>query len=82
MSGVCKYWDGGTKNAEGKLHIAEIEFNQRYGEQVAQWFELYRQHNLTYYYQILINRRESLRSIILLCYLSFVSQPSGWLAWQ
>ncbi|MBD0387235.1 MAG: tryptophan 2,3-dioxygenase [Nostoc sp. C3-bin3] len=56
MSGVCKYWDGGTKNAEGKLHIAEIEFNQRYGEQVAQWFELYRQHNLAYYYQILISR--------------------------
>ncbi|YAF95771.1 MAG: tryptophan 2,3-dioxygenase family protein [Nodularia sp. CChRGM 3473] len=56
MSGVRKYWDGGTKNAEGKLHIAEIEFNQRYGEQVAQWFELYRQHNLTYYYQIFTSR--------------------------
>lgn len=56
MSGVRKYWDEGTKNAEGQLHIAEIEFNRCYGEEVAQWFELYRQRNLAYYYHLLINR--------------------------
>ncbi|MBH8551727.1 tryptophan 2,3-dioxygenase [Nostocaceae cyanobacterium CENA357] len=56
MSGVRKYWDGGTKNAEGNLHIAEIEFNRRYGEDVTQWFKLYHQRNLAHYYQILTSR--------------------------
>ncbi|WP_341530846.1 tryptophan 2,3-dioxygenase family protein [Nostoc sp. UHCC 0302] len=56
MSGVRKYWDGGTKNAQGELHIAEVEFNRRYGEDVAQWFELYHQHNLVHYYELLISR--------------------------
>ncbi|WP_138503559.1 tryptophan 2,3-dioxygenase family protein [Nostoc sp. PA-18-2419] len=56
MSGVRKYWDGGTKDTEGKLHIAEVEFNSRYGEEVTKWFELYQKRNLADYYQTLTSR--------------------------
>lgn len=56
MSGVRKYWDGWTNDIQGTSHIAETEFNQRYGEQVATWFERYRDRNLGHYYQILLNR--------------------------
>jgi tryptophan 2,3-dioxygenase len=51
MSGVQKYWEGGTKDAEGKPHIAETEFERRYGDDIAIWFERYRNHNIAYYYQ-------------------------------
>ena len=54
MSGVRKYWEGGTKDAEGKPHIAETEFNRRYGADIAIWFERYRNHNLAYYYEMLV----------------------------
>ncbi|MDV2990973.1 MAG: Tryptophan 2,3-dioxygenase [Chroococcidiopsis sp. SAG 2025] len=56
MSGVRKYWVGGTKDAEGKLHIAETEFDRKYGDRINQWFEQYKEHNLTYYYDLLISR--------------------------
>lgn len=56
MSGVRKYWVGGTQNPEGKLHIAEVEFERKYGDRVTQWFEQYRQHNLAYYYDLLVSR--------------------------
>jgi tryptophan 2,3-dioxygenase len=57
MSGVRDlYWAGGTNDAEGNPHIAEVEFNRRYGNDVANWFERYRHHNLVYYYEILLNR--------------------------
>jgi tryptophan 2,3-dioxygenase len=58
MSGVCKYWEGGTKDAQGKLHIAETEFERRYGEDIAHWFERYRNHNMAYYYHTLVQRAE------------------------
>jgi tryptophan 2,3-dioxygenase len=58
MSGVQKYWEGGTKDAQGKLHIAETEFERRYGEDIAHWFERYHNHNLAYYYHTLVERAE------------------------
>jgi tryptophan 2,3-dioxygenase len=56
MSGVPKYWEGGTNDAEGKPHIAETEFERRYGDDIAKWFEQYRNHNLAYYYETLVKR--------------------------
>ncbi len=56
MSGVRKYWEGGTNDAEGKPHVAEVEFDRRYGDQVAKWFEQYRDRNLATYYELLISR--------------------------
>lgn len=56
MSGVRKYWEGGTNDAEGNPHIAEVEFNRRYGDQVATWFERYCDRNLAAYYEILVSR--------------------------
>jgi tryptophan 2,3-dioxygenase len=46
MSGLRKYWEGGTKDSEGKLHIAQTEFDRRYGNDIASWFERYRDRNL------------------------------------
>ncbi|MCA1994443.1 MAG: hypothetical protein LDL41_20715 [Coleofasciculus sp. S288] len=56
MSGVRKYWEGGTQDAEGKPHIAETEFECRYGADIANWFERYRDRNLSHYYNILVTR--------------------------
>lgn len=56
MSGVRKYWEGGTKDAEGKPHIAETEFDRRYGNDIANWFERYRDRNLACYYETLVSR--------------------------
>lgn len=56
MSGVCKYWEGGTNDATGKPHIAETEFNRRYGADIATWFERHQHHNLAYYYKMLLHR--------------------------
>lgn len=56
MSGVPKYWEGGTRDAQGNPHIAETEFDRRYGIEVTQWLERHRNHSLTHYYQQLVNR--------------------------
>ncbi|MBD2461456.1 tryptophan 2,3-dioxygenase [Oscillatoria sp. FACHB-1407] len=56
MSGVPKYWEGGTRNAEGKLHVAETEFEKRYGAQVAEWRDRHQHHSLTHYYNLLLQR--------------------------
>lgn len=56
MSGVRKYWEGGTNDAEGNPHIAEVEFNRQYGDQVAIWFERYSDRNLAAYYEMLVGR--------------------------
>jgi len=56
MSGVSKYWQGGTQDATGNLHSAEIEFDRRYGAEIEQWLADYRQHNLRYYCQVLCDR--------------------------
>ncbi|MEM8714613.1 MAG: tryptophan 2,3-dioxygenase family protein [Cyanobacteria bacterium P01_G01_bin.4] len=59
MSGITDaYWQGGTRDSAGNLHPAEIEFNCRYGAQVAEWFERYRQHSLVHYYQSLCRLTE------------------------
>lgn len=47
MSGVRqRYWTGGTADAEGKVHVAESEFDRHYGAAVEGWFEEHRSHNL------------------------------------
>lgn len=56
MSGVRNYWQGGTKDTQGNPHIAETEFDRRYGSDIAQWFERYHNHNLAYYYDTLLQR--------------------------
>lgn len=56
MSGVRKYWEGGTNDADGKPHIAETEFERRYGGDIASWFERYRDRSLAHYYDTLVKR--------------------------
>lgn len=56
ISGVPKYWEGGTRDANGNLHIAETEFERRYGEQIAEWCDRHQQHSLTHYYNQLLQR--------------------------
>jgi len=56
MSGVRKYWEGGTNDAEGKPHIAETEFERRYGTDIVSWFERYRDRSLAHYYDALVKR--------------------------
>ena len=56
MSGVRKYWEGGTNDADGKPHIAETEFERRYGADIASWFERYRDRSLAHYYDTLVKR--------------------------
>jgi tryptophan 2,3-dioxygenase len=54
MSGIRHvYWAGGTKDAEGKLHVAETEFERRHGADVAGWLEAYREHSLVHYWETL-----------------------------
>nr|WP_228035073.1 tryptophan 2,3-dioxygenase family protein [Oculatella sp. LEGE 06141] len=56
MSGVHKYWEGGTNNAQGTPHVAETAFDRQYGANLAHWFDQYQQHNLAHYYQALLDR--------------------------
>jgi tryptophan 2,3-dioxygenase len=56
MSGVQKYWQGGTQDATGNPHIAETEFDRRYGADIATWLEHHRHHSLAAYYQVLLHR--------------------------
>ncbi|MDX2216293.1 MAG: tryptophan 2,3-dioxygenase family protein [Oculatellaceae cyanobacterium bins.114] len=56
MSGVPKYWEGGTRDAKGNLHVAETEFERRYGAQIAEWCDRHQYHSLTYYYNLLLQR--------------------------
>lgn len=57
MSGVRNLdWEGGTQDAQGNPHIAEVEFNRRYRADVAMWFERHRNHSLVSYYEILVHR--------------------------
>src|SRR6185436_9727911 len=45
MTGVrAPYWTGGTADAEGRLHPAEIEFGRRFGPEVERWFARYAAH--------------------------------------
>lgn len=57
MSGIRRiYWSGGTKDAEGKLHVAETEFDRRHGPEVAEWMERHREHSLVHYWELLKTR--------------------------
>ena len=55
MSGVPRYWQGGTADAEGQVHVAETAFDERYGTQVADWLAHYRDHCLAHYYGQLLD---------------------------
>jgi tryptophan 2,3-dioxygenase len=46
VSGVPKYWAGGTADADGQIHVAESEFERRYGDEVRGWLERHRDDNL------------------------------------
>ncbi len=54
MSGIRHvYWAGGTKDADGNLHVAETEFERRHGADVARWLSEHREHSLVYYWEVL-----------------------------
>lgn len=47
MSGIrVKYWEGGTADRDGNKHVAETEFDRRYGDELELWFALYRDRSL------------------------------------
>lgn len=55
MSGVTeRYWQGGTADAEGRLHPAETHFERHYGEQVRAWIEEHRFHSLRHHAEALL----------------------------
>jgi tryptophan 2,3-dioxygenase len=56
MSGVQKYWKGGTQDAMGHPHAAETEFDHRYGADITTWLEHHRDHSLAAYYRVLLQR--------------------------
>jgi tryptophan 2,3-dioxygenase len=50
MSGITKrYWQGGTADATGQVHVAESEFERHYGEEVVAWIAQYREHSLRHH---------------------------------
>jgi tryptophan 2,3-dioxygenase len=57
MSGIRRvYWAGGTRDAEGKLHVAETEFERRHGAEVARWLDEHAAHSLVHYWNELRER--------------------------
>lgn len=57
LSGVERpYWQGGTRDAAGQPHVAETEFERRFGAEVAAWLERHRRHSLRWYYEALCQR--------------------------
>jgi tryptophan 2,3-dioxygenase len=57
MTGVRQvYWTGGTADAEGKVHVAESEFDRVYGADVAAWRERYADHDLKAHVERLLAR--------------------------
>jgi tryptophan 2,3-dioxygenase len=56
MSGVPNYWQGGTNDASGNPHVAETEFERRYGSDIQTWCDRHRTHSLAYYYNTLLAR--------------------------
>jgi tryptophan 2,3-dioxygenase len=57
LSGIGqRYWQGGTADAQGRLHVAETEFDRLYGEQVALWLAAHREHSLAHGWRLLRER--------------------------
>jgi tryptophan 2,3-dioxygenase len=70
MSGVTqRYWQGGTADATGKVHVAESEFDRHYGGEVKGWIAEHRHHSLRHYAEQLLAIAKS----------SAASDPAGWL---
>ena len=70
MSGVPnRYWEGGTADASGSVHIAESEFDKHYGEQVKLWLADHRDHSLRFYAERLVAHARAAGS----------TDPAGWL---
>ncbi len=56
MSGVTdRYWQGGTADETGKVHVAESEFDRHYGNEVRGWIAAHRHHSLRHYAEHLIS---------------------------
>lgn len=43
-------------DAQGNPHVAETEFEKRYGNAISDWLERHRHHSLTHYYKVLLDR--------------------------
>jgi tryptophan 2,3-dioxygenase len=70
MSGVTqRYWQGGTADAEGKVHVAESEFDRHYGDEVKGWIADHRSHSLRHYAEQLLAIAKA----------NGASDPAGWL---
>jgi tryptophan 2,3-dioxygenase len=53
LSGVRRrYWQGGTADAQGRLHVAETEFDRLFGAQVSAWIEQHREHSLAAHWRV------------------------------
>jgi tryptophan 2,3-dioxygenase len=52
LSGVADaYWQGGTADAQGHLHVAETEFDRRFGATVVAWRQAHREHSLAFHWR-------------------------------
>jgi tryptophan 2,3-dioxygenase len=57
MSGIRHiYWKGGTNDATGKPHVAETEFDRRFGPDIARWLAEHETHSLVGYWETLKRR--------------------------
>lgn len=57
MAGVAgAYWNGGTADAGGKVHVAESEFDRHYGAEIRGAFDRYGAHSLRHYFEALLAR--------------------------
>lgn len=59
MSGVPRYWTGGTADETGTPHVAETEFDRRYGADVEQWLATHRDHSLRHHTRRLLDRADA-----------------------
>ena len=59
MSGVPRYWTGGTADESGTPHVAETEFDRRYGADVEGWLALHRTHSLLHHTTELLERADA-----------------------
>jgi tryptophan 2,3-dioxygenase len=70
MSGVTqRYWQGGTADETGKVHVAESEFDRHFGGEVKGWIEEHRTHSLRHYAE----------QLLAIAGKSGAPDPAGWL---